>query len=343
MKIVILSQTPQSKLVEAGAKRGHEMIVINPDNLYLFISNKLGYHRIYNKEERVLLKDIDAIIPRIGKNLIPHGVAVVRQFELCFAMYTTGSANGLRAASDKFECAQVCSAAKVRQPKTIMASEPDNPSFLIEKVGGLPSVAKLVRGSQGNGVMILESKLAANTALESLYKLKAELLLQEFLQANSKDIRAIVVGDKVVSAMERTANKDDFRANISKGGTAKAIELTAEEKDMAIKVAKALNLDFVGVDIIREGSTSYVIEANGNPGEKIITHTGYNHYVDLIKLLEDKVGKKGSPKATIESSAITHTQFDSEAHNYYQMGKTLREERERLLREQREKLLNNRR
>jgi ribosomal protein S6--L-glutamate ligase len=302
MKIAVLSHTLQSKLVEAGEKRGHTMTVINPDDLYLYVSDKIGYDRVYAKEDRLKIKEIDAVIPRIGQNLIPHGIAVVRHFSLCLGIYSVSSANGLRAASDKFECAQILSYAKIRQPKTVIASEPENPAFLIEKVGGLPAVAKLVRGSQGKGVMILESTLAANTALESLYKLKAEVLLQEYLKGESKDIRAIVVGDKVVSAMERTANKGDFRANLSKGGSGKKIDLTDEEKDMAVKAAKALELDFAGVDIMRANDTSYVIEVNGNPGTKIIDVTGHNHFEDLIKLIEQKKSGSSKDSQTIEEA-----------------------------------------
>jgi ribosomal protein S6--L-glutamate ligase len=138
---------------------------------------------------------------------------------------------------------------------------------------------------------MLETPQAANTTLESLYRLNASLLLQKFVESGSKDIRAIVVGDKVSVAMERTGKKD-FRANISQGGSGRKVELSKEDIDICIKAAKAVNLDFAGVDILKdEQGKTYVIEVNGNPGTKIIEITGHNYFTDLVKYIEDKVDK----------------------------------------------------
>ncbi|MCS7018592.1 MAG: RimK family alpha-L-glutamate ligase [Cytophagales bacterium] len=293
MKLLVLSHTSQSKLVETAQKRGHDVQVLNPDDLYLMISDSVnGYDRIYLKGERVSLSKTDALICRIGKNL-SYGLNVVEHINRNMGIYTPSPADGLRIAADKFLCSQRLSQQNIRIPKTVMAYKPDDVDFLIDKVGGLPAVAKTLQGSQGVGVMILESKRAANTSLESMYKNDIDLLLQQYLEGGSRDIRAIVVGDKVSVAMERTANKGDFRANISRGGSGKKIDLTPEETEMAVRAAAASGLEFAGVDIVRDGDKSYVIEVNGNPGSKIIEITGVNFFEDLVKYVEEKAGKKG--------------------------------------------------
>jgi ribosomal protein S6--L-glutamate ligase len=176
----------------------------------------------------------------------------------------------------------------------------------IDKAGGLPVVAKQLTGSQGAGVSILETPLAANTTMESFYKASIPVKLQRFVKAHNSsdgkptDIRAIVVGDRVVSAMERTASQGDFRANLSKGGQGRSISLTDAETEMCIKAAKAVGLEFAGVDLIREkmGQT-YITEVNGNPGTGIIEITGKNHFADLVKFIETKSKKNETVPAPI--------------------------------------------
>lgn len=304
MNLTIISHSEQSKLIDTAKRRGHTTRLINPDDLYLFLSDAKGYDRIYEKGQRVPLSEMEAVIPRIGRNLIPFGLAVVEHINKNMGVFSTSTADGLRVCADKFLTSQRLSQKKIRIPKTVMGYRPDNPEFLIDKVGGLPAIGKMLQGSQGKGVMILESKLAANTAIESLYKADADLLLQQYLAADAKDIRAIVIDGKVVVAMERTGNKGDFRANISKGGSGKKITLTPDEEQMAIDCAAAVGLDFCGVDLMRANGTTYAIEMNGNPGTKIIDITGVNYFDALLDFVEQNY-KKPQKKADTTTKSET--------------------------------------
>lgn len=304
MKILIISNGPATLLKEAAKVKDIEVEVIKPSDLYLYISQfEQGYDRVYkggeyiDKPFRINLKDIDAIVPRISGQGFDFGCCVVRHFEKCLGVYSTGSAIGLKMASDKLWCSQEFSEAGLPQPKTVFANTPRHVDFLIKQVGGLPSVGKLPRGSQGKQVFIMESPQAANTTLQTFFSIGQDVIIQEFIETGAKDIRAIVVGNKVVSAMERSGKKD-FRANLSQGGAGRNVlnELTDKEKELCVKAAQAVKLDFVGVDFVRDSKgNALFIEANGNPGEKIIAVTGHNHYEDLLELIITKVGKTSPP------------------------------------------------
>lgn len=300
--LVLATGTPSRHLIDAITKREHTFEHHNPDDLYLFVSeSESGYDRIYNGSAtlespvRLKAKSYDAVISRIGGGLV-HGASILRHLTDNLDIYCAQDADGLETASNKLKTTQRLSARGLRVPLTTYASNPVHIDFLINKVGGLPAIGKLLNGSQGVGVFILETPQAANTALESLYRLKANVKLQKFVKAGSKDIRAIVVGDKVSVAMER-AGKKDFRANISQGGSGRKVELSDSDVEICIKAAKAVNLDFAGVDIIKdeEGKT-YVIEVNGNPGTKIIDITGHNYFTDLVEYIETKVEKTQKPE-----------------------------------------------
>ncbi len=315
MKIIVLSASAHKNLVEIAQKRGHEVRVIDPDNLYLMLSDSNGHDRIYEKTDRIALKDVDAIIPRIGKNL-NYGLAVVNHFVNNLGIYSTSSADGLRTASDKFWTSQKLSEARIKIPKTIFAKKPDHVDFLIDKVGGLPAVAKTLTGSQGAGVSIFETPLSANTTMQTFYKLDADVHLQQYLEAKGRDIRAIVIDRKVVVAMERTANKGDFRANLGAGGSGRKIELTEAEKDMAIRAAQSVGLgSFAGVDLVRANDTTYCIEVNGNPGSKIIDITGVNYFEALIDMVEKYAGNAQKRKNHFEKKQI-FTFFDEYAEEH---------------------------
>lgn len=313
MKILIISNGSATMLKEAAKKKDIEADVIKPADMYLYVSQfENGYDRAYrggeyiDKPFKINLKDVDAIVPRISGAGFEFGCSVVRHFEKCLGIYSTGSAIGLKMASDKFWCSQEFSEAGLPQPKTIFADTPRNVEFLINKVGGLPAVGKLPRGSQGKQVFILESPQAANTTLQTFFATGQDVIIQEFIETGAKDIRAIVVGNKVVSAMERSGKKD-FRANLSQGGAGRDVlsELTEKEIELCIKSAQAVKLDFVGVDFVRDSKgNALFIEANGNPGEKIIKVTGRNHYEDLLDFLIEKMGKQ-SKTATIGKNADT--------------------------------------
>ena len=307
MKVAILSNSSQALLTKTLKDKGHEVILLKPSQIYLYVSEyESGYDRVYvetdnpNQPERLTIKGIDAIIPRISGADFEYACAVVRHFEDCLGLYSTGSSLGLTMASNKFWTSQKLSEAKIKQPRTVFADSPQYPKFLIDLVGGLPAIGKLPRGSQGKQVLMMESEVGANTTLGLLYSLKQNVIIQQFIENGAKDIRAIVVGDKVVSAMERKG-KDDFRANLSQGGTGRPIlsELTESEKANCVKCAKALGLDFAGVDFIRLAPDNcFFLEVNGNAGEKVVGITGQNHYEDLIKLIESKVVKTDKQVST---------------------------------------------
>ena len=314
MKVLIISNGAATLLKEAAKQKGIDIEVVKPADLYLYISQfEQGYDRVYrggeyiDKPFRISLKDIDAIVPRISGQGFDFGCCVVRHFEKCLGIYSTGSAIGLKMASDKLWCSQEFSEPGLPQPKTVFANTPRHVDFLIKQIGGLPAVGKLPRGSQGKQVFIMESPQSANTTLQTFFSIGQDVIIQEFIETGAKDIRAIVVGNKVVSAMERSGKKD-FRANLSQGGSGRNVlnELTDKEKELCVKAAQAVKLDFVGVDFVRDSKgNALFIEANGNPGEKIIAVTGHNHYEDLLELIISKVGATSIPPAGNGKSADT--------------------------------------
>jgi ribosomal protein S6--L-glutamate ligase len=298
MHLLVLATGPQAKLIDTIKELGHTHEVYNPNDLYLFISeSENGYDRLYNGSAelevpvRLKAKTFDAVISRIGDSL-NHGSSILRHVNENLGIYSPQDADGLLTASNKLKTTQRLSFFGLRVPKTIYAQNPLHVDFLLKKVDGLPAIAKLLQGSQGVGVNILETPLATNTMLESFAKSKLDVKIQKFIKAKGKDIRAIVVGDTVSIAMERTANKGDFRANISKNGSGRKVELSDEDKAMCIKSAKAVGLEFAGVDIMKdEEGKSYVVEVNGNPGSKIIEITGHNYFTDLVRFVESKAKK----------------------------------------------------
>jgi len=311
--LILGTGSPSRHLISAIQKREHTYEWHNPNDLYLFVSeSENGYDRIYNGASnlenpvRLKAKTYDAIISRLGGGL-SHGTSILRHLTENLSIYCPQDADGLETASNKLKTTQRLSSNGLRVPLTTYASNPVHIDFLINKVGGLPAIGKLLNGSQGVGVFILETPQAANTALESLFRLNANVKLQKFVKAGSKDIRAIVVGDKVSVAMER-AGKKDFRANISQGGSGRKVELSDSDVEICTKAAKAVNLEFAGVDIIKdeEGKT-YVIEVNGNPGTKIIDITGHNYFEDLVQYIESNVHKSDKFDNDNQSSSASVT------------------------------------
>jgi ribosomal protein S6--L-glutamate ligase len=301
MKILILSTSPKSEATQlffkAALKRGHNPIIKNPDSLYLFISDsESGYDRVYCGEadevERLKAKDYDAILPRIHSG-INFGVPIVRHLNQNLGIYSTQSASGIRAASNKFETHQKLSIDGIKTPKTIFAKSPKHIKFLIEKIGDLPAIAKTVKGSLGLGVMILKDVEQTNSTMEALYHNQVETLLQAFVDGKSKDIRAIVCGDEVIASMERTGKKGDFRANVSRGGTGTKIELSDTDKALCIRAAKSINLEVAGVDLIKDAEgNSFIIEINAAFGMQIQEITGIDVAGKIIEHIEKNYKRK---------------------------------------------------
>ncbi len=276
MKIAILTTSPKSivtkKLKEAGKLRGHEMKVYNPEKMYLYISNVHRKDRLYYEDERIYKKDIDCIIPRVGSSST-YCRAIIQHIRQNMGIFSTQTASGISNASNKLKTTQLLSLNGITVPRTIYAKESKNVKLLIEQVGGLPVIVKGLTGSQGANVIILETVLSANSVLESYYKAKQQIIIQEFIEPDkdgAKDIRAIVIGGEVVTAMQRIAPKGSFKANVSLGAEAKPIELTENQKELAIKASEAVGLDISGVDLMTDkDGNNYVIEVNSNQGWKI--------------------------------------------------------------------------
>jgi len=266
MKIAILSRSPSlystSRLVEAAKQRGHEARVINPLKCYMNITA----HRpeIYYRQER--LDGFDAVIPRIGASITFYGLAVLRQFEM-MGVYCLNESVAIGRSRDKLRSLQLLSRKGIGMPVTAFAHSPDDTRNVIELVKGAPLVLKLLEGTQGVGVVMAETNKAAESVIEAFRGLKANILVQEFIEeAGGTDIRCLVVGERVIASMKRTARDGEFRSNLHGGGTASAIKLTPEERSTAIRSARILGLNCAGVDILRSNHGSVVMEVNSSPG-----------------------------------------------------------------------------
>lgn len=273
MKIVVLSRNPRiystHRLVQAARKRGHLVRVINPLRCFMNItsSNPMVHYR----DEA--LNDVDAIIPRIGASVTFYGTAILRQFEM-MGTYSLNESTSITRSRDKLRCLQILSRSGIGLPVTGFAHSTKMSAKLIEMVGGAPCVIKLIEGTQGKGVILADTSKGAESVIDGLAQMDAHFLVQQFIpESNGCDIRALVIGDKVVASMKRVAKEGEFRANLHRGGTAEPVKLTPAEQDMAIKAAKALGLSFAGVDLLRSKEGPLIIEVNSSPGLQGIERT----------------------------------------------------------------------
>ncbi|MGJ1431314.1 30S ribosomal protein S6--L-glutamate ligase [Sphingobacterium spiritivorum] len=266
MKIAILSTNKSlystRRLVEAAEKRGHECVVMDHSKCYVGIrQDSPSIH--YRGQE---IGPIDAIIPRIGSSVTFYGSAIVRQFEV-MGVISANPSQAITRSRDKLRCMQILSGAGIGLPVTGFARTISDVDDLISMVGGAPLVIKLLEGTQGIGVVLAETKKAASSVIEAFYGLGNNILVQEFIkESKGTDIRAFVVGGKVVGAMKRTAKEGEFRSNIHRGGSAEVIKLTKKEKDTAIAAAAELGLTVCGVDMIPSERGPLVLEVNSSPG-----------------------------------------------------------------------------
>jgi ribosomal protein S6--L-glutamate ligase len=294
MKIAIISYAENNSatksIINAGESMGHQMSVLNPNDLAMFISDKIGYDRLYNKInkskiKRIYASDIDAIIPRIGTN-VSYTSTLIDHLNLNLGIFSTQSGDGLRIASNKLLTLQKCSQQNIPTPKTIYANDPSMIDYYLELVGGTPVVVKTLSGSKGEGVLLLDSYISAKSTLQALFKQNTSILIQEFLDSKGCDYRGIVVGERVVASYKRQAQKGDFRANIHKGASAVPVILSQEEQDFCVKCAKTLNLQTAGIDFMRDESGFRLIEVNGNYGFTIQSITGVNIGMELINFID---------------------------------------------------------
>jgi ribosomal protein S6--L-glutamate ligase len=291
LKIVILSRNPNlystSQIVKAGEKRGHEMLVVDHSKCDIIIERK-NPHIFYRGKE---LADIDAVIPRIGASVTFYGTAVVRQFEM-MKVFSAIESQSLVRSRDKLRSLQILARAGLGMPKTAFTNYSRDVSEVIKQVGGAPVVIKLLEGTQGVGVVLAESKKAAESILEAFNGLQARVIVQEFIkEAGGADIRAFVVDGVVVGAMKRQAKEGEFRSNLHRGGTAEIIELSEEEENAALKAARVLGLGIAGVDLLQSDRGPLIMEVNSSPGlEGIEGATEKDIAKAVIRYVERNVG-----------------------------------------------------
>lgn len=288
LRIGLLASNPElysnKRIMEAGTMRGHQMEFLNIKECYMKLDADTP--EIHYRGGRILDK-FDAIIPRIRPSITFYGCALTRQFE-ALKVYCLNSAAAITQSRDKLYSLQLLLNHGVDIPTTGFANSPLDTDDLIKMVGGSPLIVKLLEGTQGKGVVLAETKKAAESVINAFKSLNANILVQEFIkEANGKDLRLFVIDGKVVAAIQRVALPGEFRANIHLGGTASIIKPTAEERRIAIKAAKAMDLKVAGVDIIRSSKGPLLLEVNSSPGlEGIETATNQDIAGEMIRAIE---------------------------------------------------------
>lgn len=288
MRIAILSRNAKlystRRLIEAAEQRGHDVVVLDHLKCYMDIaSHDPAIH--YRGAE---VAYFDAVIPRIGASVTFYGSAVVRQFEM-MGTYCLNESVAITRSRDKLRSLQILARAGIGLPVTAFANSTDATSDLIEIVGGAPLVVKLLESTQGKGVVLCETRSAAEAIIEAFRGLKANFLVQEYIkEAGGADIRCFVIGNKVVAAMKRQAATGEFRSNLHRGGSASLIRLTPEERSTAVRAAQRLGLNVSGVDILRSNHGPVVLEVNSSPGlEGIEEATGRDVAGLIVKFIEN--------------------------------------------------------
>lgn len=300
LRIGVLASNPElysnQRILEAGQERGHEMIFLNIKQCYMKLDDENP--EIHYRGGRVL-NDLDAIIPRIRPSITFYGCALTRHFENVGIFALNGSA-AITQSRDKLHSLQLLSQSGLDIPLSGFANSPVDTNDLIDMVGGAPLIVKLLEGTQGTGVVLAETRKAAESVINAFTSLKANLLVQEFVkEAQGKDLRCFVIDGKVVATIERTAAAGEFRANLHKGGSAALVKITSEEKAIAIKAAKTMGLKVAGVDIIRSSKGPLLLEVNSSPGlQGIEEATGKDIAGMMITAIEKKLKWKREVQAT---------------------------------------------
>lgn len=299
MRIGILSRKASlystRRLKEAAAQRGHEVRVIDYSRCYVNITSH---------NPKVLLSgesvEFDAIIPRIGASMTFYGTAIVRQFEMT-GTWPLNSSQAISRSRDKLRALQLLAREGIGLPVTGFARSIKDVDGLLKVVGDAPLVIKLVEGTQGVGVVLAETNKAAESVISAFQQLDANILVQEFVkEAKGADVRAFVVGDKVVAAMKRQGPEGEFRSNLHRGGTASIVKITPEERSTAVRSAKILGLKVAGVDMLRSNHGPVVMEVNSSPGlEGIEGATERDIAGEIVEFIE-KNAKRGKTKDRIQ-------------------------------------------
>lgn len=293
MKIAILSRNPDlystRRLREAAVERGHEVRTL--DVLRCYMNINVQSPSIHTRGEE--LPHFDAVIPRIGASVTFYGAAVLRQFEM-LGTYPLNESVAITRSRDKLRSMQLLSRKGIGLPVTGYASKPSDIPDLIDMVGGTPLVIKLLEGTQGIGVVLAETRKAAESVIEAFMGVKANIMVQEYIkEAGGADIRCFVVGNKVVAAMKRQAPAGEFRSNLHRGGTATLVKLHPSERATAVRAAKTMGLNVAGVDILRSNHGPVVMEVNSSPGLEGIEHaSGKDVAGQIIEYMEENARPK---------------------------------------------------
>lgn len=293
MKIAILSKGSANyttrRLKEVAKARGHDVEVINYAKCYVSIEKNQPVVRYKGKS----LEHFDAIIPRIAQSYTKYGTAIVRQFEHQGA-YSTASSIAIVRSRDKLRAYQIMAKAGVGIPKTVFALETANFDDVVQLAGGTPLIIKVVRGTHGNGVVLAETPKAAKAVMQAFYVEGVNFLVQEFVKESAgEDIRALVVGNRVVASVKRQSLDDDFRSNTHQGGVGIPVKLTEEEKKTAIKAAKAMGLPICGVDMMRSERGPLVLEVNSSASLKTPELlTGRDVATKIIEYIEQNAKRR---------------------------------------------------
>jgi ribosomal protein S6--L-glutamate ligase len=291
LRIALLASNPalysNRRIMEAGEARGHEMVFLNVEHLYIKLDANSPEIRYRGGN---ILNDFDAIIPRIKPSVTFYGCALLRQFKH-LGVYCLNSAESITQSRDKLFASQLFSENDIHIPTTGFAKSPMDTKDLIRMVNGAPLIIKLLESTQGKGVVLAETNKAAESVINAFKSVKTNILVQEFIkEANGQDIRCFVVGGRIVASMQRQAERGEFRANLHQGGKASLVKITSEEKKLALKAAKVFNLAVAGVDIIRSNKGPLLLEVNSSPGlEGIENATGVNVANSMIEAIEKNI------------------------------------------------------
>jgi ribosomal protein S6--L-glutamate ligase len=304
MRILILSRKRSlystRRLAETARRMGHRAIVLDPLNCFIVCGRKSP--SIYHKNSSRRLDEVNVVLPRIGASITEYGLAVVRQFSIMGIPIVNNSVPIARS-RDKLRSLQLLSAHDIDIPRTVMARSPSQVARALEAVGGPPVVLKLIQGTQGVGVMLAETLPALEAILDTLWGLGQNILIQEFIaESRGRDIRALVVGGRVVGAMRRTARVGEFRSNIHRGGAGRVIQLSPEFQAVAIKACEVMGLQVAGVDLLESKEGPKVIEINSSPGfEGLEAATGKDIARDILEYAIAYAMSRGTAKKQVRS------------------------------------------
>lgn len=290
LRIAILSRNrtlySTKRLIEAIEKRGHRAVVL--DHLKCDIVIEQDRPTIFYHGDEV--RGVDAVIPRIGASVTFYGAAVVRQFEM-MNVPTVVESQALVRSRDKLRSLQILARSNVGMPKTVFTNYSKEVAKIIDSVGGAPLIVKLLEGTQGYGVVLAPTKKAAESMIEAFHSMKARVIVQEFIsEAKGADIRAFIIGNRVVGAMKRQGKEGEFRSNIHQGGSGEIIKLSKKEREVALTAAKAMNLTIAGVDLLQSDRGPLVLEVNSSPGlQGIEKATKKDIAIEIVKYVEKMV------------------------------------------------------